>query len=956
MRIEVLGPLRVVGPAGDDLTPDGTLQRRLLALLVARSGEAVSADAAIDVLWPADPPRDPAAALQNQIHRLRRRLGDGVIESTGAGYRLDASRVALDADRLTELVVAADGGPERRAELEATLARWQGPAYPELEDLDAGRIEAGRLAELRTRAVEALAAARLAAGEQDAALADLAILVDAEPLRERPVALLMTALADAGRRAEALRAYDNLRRRLAEELGIEPSAALAAQHRALLDGVGGAWTVATRLPTPATSLIGRDGLVDDVAAATAGSRVVTLVGPGGVGKTRLSIEVGHRLRGERPDRPVVVCELAAAGPESALHTVAAALRIDARPGTGWVERITGVVGDAEVVLVLDNCEHVLDPVAELVEHLVADCPGAVVVATSRERLRVAGEQVWVVPPLSLDDDDGPAVVLFVDRARAVAPHLRFDPHERATLAEIVRRLDGLPLAIELAAARLHTHDVEEVASGLDRRFSLLSAGRRTSTRHSSLHAAVSWSHGLLDEHLQRLFAHLSVFVGPFTVADAAAVCDQDERSVADGLAELTERSLVMRAPDHRYVLLETIQAFGAELLEASGRRDEITDRHAHRQVARAEECRRRLFDVGIGVVDEIEGALPELQAGLDHLLARGDLHGAGRLVFALRSYGIVRQRPDVLAWAERVLAADPDDRAPMAAQMWGMAAYAAWLEGRVDEVGPRAERAVRVAGADVPAEVATIRGNVELFAGRLDEAVEWYRRGAAAAGGEAERTFVRATELLARTYGNDPTAAALAEEVLAEVGPSTTPHAAYAWFCAGEADLTGDRDRARRRLTRALELADLTGASLVTGLAGASRASLDARHGDAHLAAADYRRLIVHWRTAGVWSTQWTMMRSIALLLARLGQWRDAAVLEGAVRATREGHRIFGADATALDDLSRRAEAALGSDAYRDAVREGAELDGDAAAEHALRVLAADRIGQADPPIAGRSG
>ena len=448
----------------------------LLALLVLHRGRVVSVDAAIEALWPARSPRDPVAALQNHLFRLRRVLPDA-IESAGNGYRLDPSSIELDADRLAAAVESAD-----LATIDEILARWQGPAFPDLADVDDGRAESARLDELRIRAVETRAESRLSVGATDGLVVELVALADHEPLRERPRSLLMAALAASGRNAEALRVYDDFRRRLGDELGIEPSPALAAQHASLLSGVDDdAWAPASRLPVAVTSLVGRDALVVEVLAVVAAHRLVTLLGPGGVGKTRMLGEIGRRLRAERPDRPVVMCELATADEESVVDVVAAALGIEGRPDVGLADRVAAVLGDTEIVVLLDNCEHVLDPVAALVERLLATCPNVRLVATSRERLRVAGEQLCIVPTLGTSSDGAPAVQLFVERAGAVAPGFDPGPDELDAIADIVRRLDGLPLAIELAAARLHTLDVAEVAAGLDRRFLLLSSGYRTSS-------------------------------------------------------------------------------------------------------------------------------------------------------------------------------------------------------------------------------------------------------------------------------------------------------------------------------------------------------------------------------------------------------------------------------------------------------------------------------------------
>ena len=948
VRIDVLGPIRARDADGRDVTPDGSLQRRLLALLVLRRGHVVSAAAAVEALWPSRLPADPFAALQNHVYRLRRGLPDGVVESVGDGYRLDPRHVEIDADRLATLLARDAGDDASLADLDGLLARWQGPAYPELGDVGDGLGESLRLDELRLRAREWRAERLLARGEADRVVAELAVLAGEHPLRERPHALLIAALAATGRRVEALRAYDDFRRRLGDELGVDPSPALAAHHAELLAGTdaGGApWRPATRLPQPATGIVGRDALLAQVADLAERSRLVTLVGPGGVGKTRLLVELGRRLRAMQPDVPAVWCELASATTETTADIVAAALGIDARPGMPFTERLADVLRDVAVLLLLDNCEHVIEPAARLVERLLAACPGVRMVATSRERLRAHGEVVRTVPTLLGDDDGDAARQLFVERGRAV--EAGFDPggDELAIVAEIVRRLDGLPLAIELAAARLHTHDLGEIAAGLDRRFTLLSSGYRASGRHASLGAAVSWSYDQLDGSRQQLFAELSAFTGSFTLADAAAVAALEEAAAGDALAQLVERSLVLRRPDRRYALLETLRAFGAEQLAASGRADIVAERHARHQVDWIEEADRGWFDSGRPLLGDIDAALPELRVALGWLLEHGDVDSAGRLVAALLDYGILRLRPDVLAWAERVAAADPDGRSSVAPLVWVNASYAAWMAGDLVATGHRVERAARIAqrrGGELPAEVATMRGSHALFEGRLVDAASWYRRAAglaAAAGDPVQQLMAAASELLALGYAGEASVCGLASALVAEHDGDVTAYAAYAWYCAGEGVLPFDVELARMRYARALELAEQTHATFVTGIAGASQASLDARDGDADVAAAEYRWLLGHWRRAGMWSTQWTMLRSIAALLERLGRPGDAAVLEGAVRATHAGHRIFGADEVALDELSARLRAALGDAAYAAARRQGAALDGDAAVEHALAAL-----------------
>jgi len=945
VSVDVLGPLRVTTPDGDDVTPSGVLQRRLLALLVLHRGTAVTADMAIEALWPAGLPADPAAALQNHISRLRRDLPTGLIASLGEAYRLDASAVDVDADRLAAGIADAAGADA----LEPILARWHGPAYPDLAECAAPLAEAARLEELRIRGCELLAERRLAGGDSAGVVAELSALADAHPLRERPRALLMEALAASGRRAEALRVYDDFRRLLGDELGIEPSPSLAARHAELLGApapgspLAGGWAPASRLPHPTTSLIGRDDLVIDLAERVGRERLVTLVGPGGVGKTRLLVELGHRLLADEPERPVVLCELAIGDAAAAVDVVAAALGVDARPGVPLADRIADVLDASPIVVLLDNCEHVLDPAAALAERLLARCPKVRIVATSRERLRVGGEHVQPVPTLALGDAAAPAVQLFVERARAVSPGFEPDAGQLTRIAGIVGRLDGLPLAIELAAARLHTHDVDEVAAGLDDRFALLTTGQRTSTRHGSLGAAVAWSFGLLEPELQETFVDLSVFAGAFTPADVAAVAGTDVPTATTRLAQLVERSLVIRAPGRRYMLLETLKAFGADQLRASGRAASIAARHAAYQAEWLDAAHARLMEPGAGL-DDIDAAVPELRTAFGWAIDHGRVELASRLVVRILDYGFFRLRPDVLAWSERVVAVDPDDASPLAASVWVVASYAAWMAGDLDECGARSRRATRLAaqrGEPLPADVLTAEASYELFEGRLDAAATHYRQAADTPDphDRARSTVAAASEILARAYGRDDAAAAELADVVLRDTPPDTCYAAYAWYCAGEADMAVDTERAVRRFARALDIAERTHASFVTGTAGASKASLDARFGDPVQAAADYRRLILHWRRAGMWSTQWTMLRSIAGLLARLGKHRDAAVLEGAIRATLAGHRIFGADEVSLSELSRTLESAMGPKAYADALRTGATLDGNAAVDHALGVL-----------------
>ena len=412
----------------------------------------------------------------------------------------------------------------------------------------------------------------------------------------------MRALWAQGRTAEASRVFDDFRRRLAEELGIEPSPELRMLHTEVLSGgprppspassgprpsTEPRTGAAPSVPTPPSSFIGRGDLVSRVVARLREQRLVTLIGPGGVGKTRVALEVGRQV--EATGTAVWLCELASASLDTVDVVVAETLGIEERAGVSLRGRITEVLGPDHGLLVLDNCEHVLDAAAPLAEAVLRRCADVRVLVTSRERLAVEGEHLSPVSPFSVPElasTSDPALQLFADRASAVRSDFALDETNLTVAAEICRRLDGLPLAIELAAARLQAMELTEVADGLDHRFRLLTSGTRTAPRQRSLSAAVAWSYDLLDDEMQRAFDALGVFSGPFSAAAGITVAALEDESM---LVALVERSLVQRTADGRYVLLETLKDFALERLAETGRIDELRKRHA----ARARDAHRK---------------------------------------------------------------------------------------------------------------------------------------------------------------------------------------------------------------------------------------------------------------------------------------------------------------------------------------------------------------------------
>lgn len=581
MRIALLGELDVFDDSGAHVAVTGAKLRALLAVLALQVGRPVPAEQLVGALWGDDPPPAVKNALQGLVSKLRRALGSGELVSLrSGGYVLDLPPEAIDLHRFDRLVAdarAASDPIEVIALLTEAEGLWRGHALAEFAYEDFATIPAARLEELRLAATEERLGAELARGRHSAVTVELEAAVATHPLRERLRGLLMLALYRSGRQADALRVFQEGRAILAEELGLEPGPELRRLEAAVLahdpelaapaDVSAPPPRRQSAIPEPLTPLIGRTderaaltGLVDE-------HRLVTLVGPGGVGKTRLAVEVGRAAAARVADGGCLV-ELAPMGdPAGVRTTIAAALDL---PDPA---RLLEVLADRELVLLLDNCEHVIAAAAEAVDELLRRCPGVRVVATSREGLRVPGEQLWPVPPLTPDD----AAELFETRARSAGATLTGTADERALIEEICTRLDGLPLAIELAAARTRAFAVAHVASRLHDRFRLLTGGSRTALpRQQTLRAVVDWSYELLFEDEQRVFERLSVFPGGCDVVTAAAVCADEHLPAAeleDIIPALVEKSLVVPAPsdgEPRVTQLQTLAQYGREKLAERG--------------------------------------------------------------------------------------------------------------------------------------------------------------------------------------------------------------------------------------------------------------------------------------------------------------------------------------------------------------------------------------------------
>ncbi len=714
VEIRVLGPLEV--RLGREAAPlAGVRLRTLLIRLALDPGRVVLTSQLIDAVWGEEPPDGATNALQSLVARVRRAL-PGLIETHPTGYRLVVPDDAVDAVRFEAL---AAGGRRRlgddpagaASDLREALALWRGPALADAADAGFAVAAAARLEELRLGALEDRIEADLAAGGDGTVVAELEALVAGHPLRERLNGQLVRALAATGRQADALAAFERLRARLADELGIDPSEELRAIQLAVLRGeserpegapapsgpAGGeqrerAPAARTNLRSQITSFVGRERDVERIASVLADSRLVTLVGPGGSGKTRLASEAGAGLV-DRVPGGVWMIELAPVGdpgelPQAFLSVFGAReTGLLARAGAGAVsprERLTEAIGDRHLLLLVDNCEHLISAVAALTDHLLGRCPSLHVLATSREPLGITGEVLVPVEPLAMPKDGAgiapatakrsAAVRLFADRAESVQPAFEVDESTVRDVVAICRALDGMPLAIELAAARLRSLTTGQIADRLDDRFRLLGVGGGAALpRHKTLRAVVDWSWDLLTEPERMLLRRLAVFPAGANLEAAEAVCAGGEldgpprEEVLYLLASLVEKSLVVSVRDDgtnevRYRMLDTIRAYADERRREAGE-DEVL-RRAHAEF---------LADFGAAADPHLRGPeqvkwLARLWAERDNIHAAlrfavdaGDAALAMRLVALLGWYWFMRgSRAEALEWADRALALPGD--------------------------------------------------------------------------------------------------------------------------------------------------------------------------------------------------------------------------------------------------------------------------------------------------------
>jgi predicted ATPase/DNA-binding SARP family transcriptional activator len=959
----VLGPLEIEWP-DRRVAVHGQVQRRLLAALVAAEGRTVSVDALIDALWGETPPRSARNTLQSHVARLRDLLGDpGAIATRAPGYALVPEVVRTDADgfraAVREATAQVGADPEVAVRLLTDALRlWRGEAFAGVGD-DLARHHAARLEELRTTARRLLATAQQDRGDLAAAIETRRALHADDPLREEDVTAFASDLAAAGRLPEALEVLREHRRALAEQLGLDPGPAVATLERQLLAGTtpdDGADRVgpARRLPRS----YGRETDRARVGSALRDAGIVTLVGPGGVGKTHLAaLAVGGRERTRWVDLADV------RRPDHLIATVIDALGAIPGDGRSLETAATEAIARARGTVVIDNCEHLLDAVAALIDGAIRLGGPVRLLATSREPLEVPGERVVRIEPLPVPEPhlatrEDAAVALFLDRLGAAdGPAV---PPSGA--AEVAAAVGGLPLAIELAAARAVSLPLPTLLDQLRSQLSILTKRRpRPGDRHAALGDVIAWSHDLLPETDRTLFRRLAVFASTFRVEDVTRVCAIPPLSPAEAttaLAGLVDRSMVARTGGDRYRLLEPLRLDARTRLEASGERALVEERQREAVVDLADRARRSIGrDAGeADVLAEVRGSLADVRSVHARAVAAGDDTTASEVVRGLYRAAYWQASHDVLDWAGR-LADLPSGTLPEddVHELTAIATSGAWMAGRLLEAEQLADRLRDVTVTDHHAAIVVgeALGDLGLGTGHLDEARVAYGRAtehARRAGSDGLVAQTTSGVALAHAFGGDhERALALASDAadLADrVGAPTVR--ALCSYVLGEVLAEVRPDEALEHLATAIVTADEVGAELLAIITTTAEVALRGRHGDPAVALARYAEALPRLHEAGADGFVLTAVRNLVVLLVRTG--RDVAALQLAAAVDRVGA------AAAYGSESGRLGAAIDAATQRldpHAVRAARDRGRSITSPTALTAEALRTIAEAAPPGAG---
>ncbi|MCK0112622.1 winged helix-turn-helix domain-containing protein [Ornithinimicrobium sp. F0845] len=915
LRYGVLGALEVHVDGHPREIPAGR-QRAVLACLLAHRGRPVPAAALVEAAWGEELPEDPARALRTVLSRLRAHLGQEAIRLDPAGYRL--TRAPTDAEEFLDLVERARTAEPAVAGdlLGRALALWRGPAYGEYADTPLISTVAEHLDRLRRDTIEARASALVETGQPADAVAGLEELLAEQPFRESTVELLVRALYHAGRQTEALDRLRAYRALLGEELGLDPSPALTELEGHILGH--GLAAPRTRTAGPpawldtSTAFIGREDDLAELVAAVADNQVTVVTGPGGVGKSRLAAESLAVLH-DRLGLPISVVELAGVprGGARAALAEGLGLRGDADADTdALVEFLTAVPH----LLVLDNCEHLLDELAPLVATIARRCRDVRVLGTSRHRLGVPTELVLPLTPLRLPDpgatvgsqESTASVRMLGDRVRRLRPSFAVTPDNAAEVSELCRRCDGLPLALELAASRVATTGVGEVLARLPEDLS-----------SSGLSGVVAWSYRLLGEPERWLLQCLSVCAGDLGAASLAGLMRHVDNGAEVGptLGELVESSLVVRhevgaGPGaDRFRLLEMVRTFAARQLQESGRAEEVRTAHAHWVAELVTDVQTDWARVdGAELSARLARCSAEVSTALRWALGAGEVALASRITHALARCWHWTPSPAVRDLMLEV--AEHGLRHPGPGVAAGVAS-GAFVAGERGEVGRGVELATAALEASHdPAVRATAQlalAVAAMYSGDIPESVSRFRAVAADPGltGEANSSMA-----LLACYADDLDTAREHAEVALAAGAVGSDHTlAFARYAAGEVEARTDPDAGAVLLRQAAEEADRIDAEQVGRVARIALFALLVRGGERGEAVTLGLRLVSDLRRLAAWNQIWTLLRVLAELLADSGRWSDAAFLLGAAAGASGAPPPMGADieryAELRADLSR---------------------------------------------------
>jgi predicted ATPase/DNA-binding SARP family transcriptional activator len=946
LDIRLLGPIEVRRDA-KVLAIGGRRQQHLLALLAIEAGRTIAADRLIEELRGDDPTESARGTLKVQVSRLRSALGAAAaIHGSTAGYTLDVDPGAVDAGRFGGLIGDARRflarNPGRAAAAAASaLGLWRGEPFGELAGDGVLAVEATRLAELRMEALELRLEADLRLGRSSELVAELEVLVAEHPHRERLWRQLMLALYRAGRQADALAAYHRARRALMRELGVEPGPELAELEAAILrqDVPFDAPADSGRgLPMPITSFVGRQGELADVGRLLARARLVTLTGVGGVGKTRLGLEAARTILDDLADGAWFVDLARLAAPELVAGEVAVALGVADEAGTQPTDRLVGYLREREALIVLDNCEHLVEACGALARVVLAQGPGVRILATSRVPLGVGGEVVYPVPPMSLSSDGAgggvgrsEAAALFLERAIAANPAMAVERVDGEVVERICADLEGLPLALELAAARTRSLALPEIAGRLRDRFRFLVSWRRLATaRHQTLREAMDWSYELLAPDARRVLDRLSVCAGGCDLAAATAICEMaDDMVTLDAIERLLDASLVtpIRTPSgtSRYQLLETVREYGAARLAESGELAAARQAHARHYAALAVAAALpiRTGADGSEYLARLATERDNLRAALGWLRDAGDPVELLRVTEALWWYWWVRaEATEGRTWLTAAIAgaggaAAAKEPGMRAAALLGLSGLA-WSEGDFDAAASAAYegealfeklhndaecgRAWNFIGVieggrrDTTRAIMAFDRSIELYRAAADIAPEARARGLATALDNRASAALDRNDLVAAERGFEE-----ARSVYAAQNPGKET-AMYDLHLGTVAALQGRLREARPLLAQALE----------------------------------------HYGSEGFLQYTTECLESIAWIANADGQHRDAATLLGAANRLRERTKtpMWGRSGERIDGQAAIARGALGEAAYEAAWEAGRE-DPEASVDLARRVLGA---------------